>query len=105
MTAVVLTLVGLLKVEADPVWLRVVPSSESKQQKEYFDEKFGPFYLTEQIFIPDLGGNVEINSNATSSAIVVGNKPAVLSYDHLKYWFAVEEEIRNLISLNGRCLF
>ncbi|KAF9534386.1 patched family-domain-containing protein [Crepidotus variabilis] len=109
--ALVFAIVGLLnigwkkfEVETDPVRLWVAPSSESKQQKEYFDEKFGPFYRTEQIFITAIAGDAEADSNVTSSAIVVGNKPSVLSYQHLKYWLKVEDRIRKLKSPNGHTL-
>ncbi|SJL01723.1 related to NCR1-transmembrane glycoprotein, involved in sphingolipid metabolism [Armillaria ostoyae] len=89
------TLVGLLnigwknfEIETDPVRLWVSPSSESKIQKEYFDEHFGPFYRTEQIFITTSGED----------------KGPVLSWDHLKYWFDVEADIRGLKSQGGYTL-
>ena len=103
----VFVLIGLLnvgwkkfEVETNPVRLWVSPSSESKIQKEYFDEKFGPFYRTEQIFVTSVGGHAEI-SNASIHAITVGNKNPVLSWDHLKYWMDVEADIRALESPSG----
>ncbi|KIJ56700.1 hypothetical protein M422DRAFT_57364 [Sphaerobolus stellatus SS14] len=88
--ALMFTLVGLLnigwerfQVETDPVRLWVAPTSESKLQKEYFDENFGPFYRTQQTFV----------TPATS----VPSEP-VLTWDRLKWWFGVEHEIRNLRS-------
>ncbi|PPQ77710.1 hypothetical protein CVT25_011145 [Psilocybe cyanescens] len=115
--AAVFLVVGLLnigwkkfEVETDPVRLWVSPSSESKQQKEFFDNKFGPFYRTEQIFVTSVATNVEVISNFTSSsqyssqAIVIGNKKPVLTWDHLKYWFDVEADIRGLKSTNGHTL-
>ncbi len=85
------TLVGLLNigwsrfsVETDPVRLWVAPDSESKIQKDFFDQNFGPFYRPQQIFV-------------TSTAIGEYKKP-VLSWDHLKFWFSVEEDIRSLRS-------
>ncbi|KAH0587421.1 hypothetical protein H2248_006210 [Termitomyces sp. 'cryptogamus'] len=93
----VFLLVGLLnigwrkfEIETDPVRLWVAPTSESKLQKEYFDENFGPFYRTEQIFV--------------TSAPVFDNQAIntpVLSWDRLKYWFKVEEDIRRLRSPSG----
>ncbi|KAJ3502862.1 hypothetical protein NLJ89_g8696 [Agrocybe chaxingu] len=107
----VFMVVGLLnigwkrfEVETDPVRLWVAPSSESKQQKEFFDEKFGPFYRTEQIFITSVGGTAETSFNASTQAITLGDKPPVLSYGHLKYWFGVEDHIRKLKSPNGYTL-
>ncbi|KIO31040.1 glycoside hydrolase family 61 protein [Tulasnella calospora MUT 4182] len=84
-------------VEVDPVRLWVPPTSETKLQKEYFDEHFGPFYRTEQIFIsraPPSDGLV---------AKGAGDDP-VLSWDVLRWWMDVEEEIRNLRSPNGYTL-
>lgn len=85
--AIVFLVFGLLnigwkkfEVETDPVRLWVSPSSESKVQKEYFDEHFGPFYRPEQIF-------------------VTSNEEApVLSWSTLKYWAGVEADIRELKS-------
>lgn len=80
-------------IETDPVRLWVAPNSESKLQKEYFDEHFGPFYRPQQIFVtaaplPDDSDNIG----------------AVLSWDRLKYWAGVEADIRNLRSPNGYTL-
>ncbi|KAG8718513.1 hypothetical protein FRC08_005112 [Ceratobasidium sp. 394] len=69
------------QVETDPVRLWVAPNSELKQQKEFFDEHFGPFYKTEQIFITDASGS-----------------GPVMTYPRLKWWQDVENEIRELRS-------
>ena len=92
------------EVETDPVRLWVAPSSESKQQKEFFDANFGPFYRTEQIFVTTLPGIVEANYTSSLNPIVIGQKAPVLSWSHLKYWLAVETEIRELVSPNGYTL-
>lgn len=102
--AVMFTIVGLLNigwknfsVETDPVRLWVAPNSESKLQKEYFDEHFGPFYRTEQIFAT---ATPIATYNANSSAVktTMESKPPVLSWEHLKFWFKVNAEIRSLTS-------
>ncbi|KAF7331817.1 SSD domain-containing protein [Mycena kentingensis (nom. inval.)] len=97
--ALVFLFVGLLNIgwnyfdiEKDPVRLWVAPSSESRIQKDYFDEHFGPFYRPQQIFITSVDGEG-----------VEDGRP-VLSYDNLKYWFDVEEDIRALRSPNGYSL-
>ena len=97
--ALTFTAVGLLNigwssfaVETDPVRLWVAPDSASKLQKDYFDEHFGPFYRAEQIFVTS-SEYVEADLNATSDI-----KTPVLSWDHLKYWFEVEADIRALRS-------
>ncbi|KAG9010875.1 hypothetical protein FRB94_009577 [Tulasnella sp. JGI-2019a] len=88
------TVIGLLNlgwtrfaVETDPVRLWVAPTSETKLQKEYFDEHFGPFYRTEQMFI----------SSAAPAETGSRTEP-VLSWEHLKWWMKIEEEIRALRS-------
>ncbi|THH23163.1 hypothetical protein EUX98_g8015 [Antrodiella citrinella] len=93
--AVVFAVVGLLNlgwkwfsVETDPVRLWVSPDSESKLQKDYFDEHFGPFYRPEQIFVTSL-----VPSAGTTDA-----EPHILSWNSLKYWMDVEETIRGLQS-------
>ena len=77
------------QVETSPVRLWVGPQSESRIQKEMFDEWFGPFYRVEQVFVT--------SPSSTPSP--------VLSYPHLKYWLDVEEDIRSLKSMpNGYTL-
>ncbi|CAG8482510.1 2350_t:CDS:2 [Acaulospora colombiana] len=68
-------------VETDPVRLWVAPNSDSAMQKEFFDENFGPFYRTQQIFIT--------NRNSSQS---------VVTYENLKSLFILEQQIRNLES-------
>ncbi|KAG6880077.1 hypothetical protein C0992_006889 [Termitomyces sp. T32_za158] len=100
----VFLLVGLLnigwrdfEIETDPVRLWVAPTSESKLQKEFFDENFGPFYRTEQIFVTSAP---VLDSEAGNFSLAATNAP-VLSWDRLKYWFKVEEEIRSMRSPSG----
>lgn len=97
---IVFTLISLLnigwrkfEVETDPVRLWVSPSSESKLQKEFFDDNFGPFYRTEQIFITPASSVEGGEYGATSEY----NEP-VLTWSRLKWWFQVEKEIRALRS-------
>ena len=103
--ASVFLIVGLLnigwkkfEIETDPVRLWVSPTSESKQQKEFFDENFGPFYRTEQIFVTSTPVTSEYFANGSSATPSLANEERVLSWDHLKYWFNVEAEIRSLRS-------
>ncbi|CAG8596163.1 11314_t:CDS:2 [Funneliformis mosseae] len=69
------------EVETDPVRLWVAPNSDSAIQKEIFDQNFGPFYRTQQIFIS--------NKNSNQS---------VVNYDNLKNLFIIEREIREIKS-------
>ncbi len=40
-----------LEVTIDPVELWASPESRSRQEKDYFDKSFTPFYRTEQIIL------------------------------------------------------
>ena len=40
-----------LEVTIDPVELGASPESRSRQEKDYFDKSFTPFYRTEQIIL------------------------------------------------------
>lgn len=112
--AVVFLVIGLLNlgwrdfaIETDPVRLWVAPDSESKLQKEYFDEHFGPFYRPQQIFVTAAAPTTSshLTTNQTVELSVTGEgKPPVLSWEHLQYWFNVEAEIRALQSPNGYTL-
>ncbi|KAH7887967.1 patched family-domain-containing protein [Phlebopus sp. FC_14] len=104
--ALVFTIVGMLNlgwkkfaIETDPVRLWVAPDSDSKLQKEFFDEHFGPFYRAQQIFVTiasDPPAEPYHNDSIQSTS------RAVLSYGHLDYWLSVERDIRTLRSFpNG----
>ena len=97
----VFTVIGLLNlgwrkfdVETDPVRLWVAPDSESKLQKEFFDEHFGPFYRAQQIFVTNVPNPSMGNYNTSINSVYSG----VLSYEHLDYWLDVEKDIRALRS-------
>lgn len=88
-----LTICGVLNagwskfsVEKDPVRLWVPPKSDLALQKVYFEEHFGPFYRTEQIFVSRASGRT------------------VLDYETLQWWATTEAEIRNLRSASGTML-
>ena len=94
--AIMFTLMGFLtlgwvqfSIETDPVRLWVAPDSESKIQKDFFDQNFGPFYRPQQIFVTSI---------ATEEHGLSTTKKPVLSWDHLKFWFSVEADIHSLHS-------
>ncbi|KAI0033352.1 multidrug efflux transporter AcrB transmembrane domain-containing protein [Vararia minispora EC-137] len=100
--ATFITLVGLLNigwkdftVERDPVKLWVAPNSESRLQKQYFDEHFGPFFRPQQIFVTSV-------PRTSSDLIPIRDSDPttapVLTWEHLQYWFQVESDIRSLRS-------
>ncbi|KAF9076432.1 hypothetical protein BDP27DRAFT_1255295 [Rhodocollybia butyracea] len=99
--AVVFTIIGLINigwtkfdVETDPVRLWVAPNSDTRLQKDFFDEHFGPFYRPQQIFVTSIDQDSD----------------PVLSFEHLKYAFELEQHIRqnivstpNNLTLNDVC--
>lgn len=66
--------------EQDPINLWVSKKSPKYLEKQYFDEHFGPFYRTEQIFVVNETG------------------PVFSSYDTVKWWVDIENEIVNNIT-------
>lgn len=70
--------------ELEPARLWVSPTSAAAQEKQYFDENFGPFYRAEKIFLV----------NDTNPK---GPGP-VLSYETLKWWMEVEKSIETIES-------
>lgn len=40
-----------MEVTTDPIELWSAKVSRARREKDYFDEKFGPFYRTTQIFL------------------------------------------------------
>ncbi|KAK0554292.1 niemann-Pick type C- protein 1 [Tilletia horrida] len=101
-------------VETDPVHLWVAKDSESKLRKEYFDENFGPFYRTQQVFVMDatakqLAGQRPRTSAFDLDAVAHGrggdnitsylNEVApALTWERLLWWSDVEAAIRDLKS-------
>lgn len=94
------------EIEKDPVRLWVARGSESEVAKEEFDESFGPFYRTEQVFVslaPELRrveGEEEGEWNATIRASAdwqVIDAP-VLNWERLQWWASIEQQIRELRS-------
>ncbi|SCU98058.1 LAMI_0F12794g1_1 [Lachancea mirantina] len=81
---VLLSIAGVVfgELERDPINLWVSKNSKSYKEKAYFDDKFGPFYRVEQIF-------------------VVNETGPVLSYDTLKWWFDLEKNITTDLKSQG----
>jgi Niemann-Pick C1 protein len=85
---VVLMSLGWMRfeIETDPVRLWVSPDSAAAQEKVFFDEKFGPFFRAEQVFL--------VNDTAKGAG-------PVLSYETLDWWFGVESQIQRIKSYEG----
>ena len=84
---VVLMSLGWMRfeIETDPVRLWVAPNSAAAQEKAFFDEKFGPFFRAEQVFL--------VNDTGAGGP--------VLSYANLDWWFGIERQIGRLRSWDG----
>lgn len=96
------------EIETDPVRLWVAPNSESKLQKEFFDSHFGPFYRLQQVFVtvaPQDAATSELDCPSGECAFATNsNLPPVLNWEHLRWWFSVEDHIRTLQSTSGTTL-
>lgn len=93
-------------VETDPVELWVSPGSEARHRKMYFDEHFGPFYRTQQIFVMDktaaaLAKTMKPTAGDEWQQRLVGEASPVLNWERLQWWADVEAEIRTLKSSKG----
>lgn len=86
------------EVETDPVRLWVAPGSESKLQKEFFDENFGPFYKAEQLFVTVAPPAIQNQSEEVSALVQQWVDEPVMSFRRLRWWFDIEDEIRTLAS-------
>lgn len=106
--AVIFTLFGILnygwknfQVETDPVRLWVAPTSESRIQKDFFDEHFGPFYRPQQIFLTAPANGLSLTEPVTNSSNVAEDLQPVLSWSRLKWWNKVETDIASLETEEG----
>ncbi|KAK6436640.1 niemann-Pick type C-related protein 1 [Oleoguttula sp. CCFEE 5521] len=68
------------QIEKDPVKLWVAPNSDAAQEKQFFDESFGPFFRAEQAFLVN---DTDVN-----------NPGPVLTYETLQWWYNVEHRVR-----------
>ena len=94
------------EVETNPVGLWVAPDSVRKQEKDFFDSEFGPFYRLQQAFLMDTTAFVDLDSlaQANSSPLVGSLRPA-LSWERLQWMRDFEAEVRSLRSTpNGYSL-
>ncbi|MCO5614796.1 hypothetical protein L7F22_069080 [Adiantum nelumboides] len=91
------------------VWLSSFfysPGSEARHRKMYFDEHFGPFYRTQQIFVMDktaaaLAKTMKPTAGDEWQQRLVEEASPVLNWERLQWWADVEAEIRTLKSPKG----
>ncbi|QIX01986.1 hypothetical protein AMS68_007503 [Peltaster fructicola] len=75
------------EVETDPVKLWVSPDSAAAQEKQFFDNNFGPFFRAEQAFL--------VNDST------IGQAGPVLDDETLAWWYTVEERVGKVQSTRG----
>nr|QWX95805.1 NPC intracellular cholesterol transporter-like protein [Strongyloides stercoralis] len=104
---------GLLMVRftTDPVELWSYPHSKARQQKDFFDNNFGPFYRTEQVIVYPKNQLFFLHSNVTTEVDENYYGPA-FEKEFLREAFKLQLSIMNLnvkiqnnkiISLNDIC--
>ncbi|XP_058063255.1 NPC intracellular cholesterol transporter 1 homolog 1b [Anopheles bellator] len=89
-----------LIITTDPVELWAAPDSRSRQEKDYFDSRFSPFYRTEQIFIKPYKQEYFVHPTAA------GDQTFGPAYDRefLLEVFRLQQTIEQLGQAEGRGL-
>ncbi|XP_070533114.1 NPC intracellular cholesterol transporter 1-like [Ptychodera flava] len=91
-----------LEITTNPVELWSAPTSQARLEKNYFDEKFGPFYRTEQLIITSPNHNWTTYSTYPYGDVIpfgpVLSKDILhqvldlqLQIEHMKVWFEAEK--------------
>lgn len=89
-------------IEKDPVRLWVEKGSELAVQKRMFEEEFGPFYRTEQIFLsrrPRRDNDSKKKSKKRDEDRM--QMEPMLDWPTLQWWADIEDQIRSLTSPAG----
>lgn len=97
------------EMETDPVRLWVSPDSEARHRKAYFDEHFGPFYRTQQMFLMDsetaqLAGQRSYFASPDDWQDALLNNNQALSWQKLQWLADVEKTVRDMKTDNGTTL-
>ncbi|XP_014273548.1 NPC intracellular cholesterol transporter 1 homolog 1b [Halyomorpha halys] len=88
-----------LEVTSDPIKIWAAPNSRSRIEKDYFEERFGPFYRTEQIYFKPI--NLQnIRHNISGGFIEFG--PA-FNKDFLLSIFELQKKIYDIPGLEEVC--
>ncbi|RZC35061.1 Niemann-Pick C1 protein-like, partial [Asbolus verrucosus] len=90
-----------LKVITDPVEIWAAPHSRSREEKQFFDTNFQPFYRTNQIFMKSVGiepfiYNQTVQLNDGSNETLQHTFGPAFNYTFLKTVFSLQEEIQNI---------
>ncbi|CAH1389792.1 unnamed protein product [Nezara viridula] len=88
-----------LEVTSDPIKIWAAPDSRSRIEKDYFEERFGPFFRTEQIFLKPIN-LPKIGHNTSGGFIEFG--PA-FNKDFLLSAFQLQKKIYDIPDLQELC--
>lgn len=73
----------MLQVTTDPVEIWAAPHSRSRQEKDFFDANFQPFYRTNQVFIKSVGiESVRANEGPSTLFNTLPSIPVRLDTSH-----------------------
>ncbi|XP_059489962.1 NPC intracellular cholesterol transporter 1 homolog 1b-like [Neocloeon triangulifer] len=82
----------ILEVTTDPVKIWASPTSRSRQEKDFFDSRFRPFYRTEQIFFKAVNMD-DVFHETADGEVIFG---PVFNKTFLEVVFKLQEEIQQL---------
>ncbi|KAJ3648324.1 hypothetical protein Zmor_020135 [Zophobas morio] len=90
-----------LEVVTDPVEIWAAPHSRSRQEKDFFDSNFQPFYRTNQIFfktvnIPPFTYNQTIIGDDGNPDVIIHTFGPAFDQTFLKTVFNLQQEIQNI---------
>ncbi|XP_071233775.1 NPC intracellular cholesterol transporter 1-like [Salvelinus alpinus] len=88
-----------MKITTDPVELWSSPSSQARQEKDYFDSHFGPFFRAEQLIITTTLQSESIYSPYPAGADVPFGAP--LDKDVLHQVLDLQTDIENIVASYG----
>lgn len=91
-------------IEKDPVKLWVAKGSESERNKASFEQNFGPFYRTEQIFVAAAPSRQPDRYATEGQPRWDPVDQPVLTWERLRWWSQVEKDIQTLVSPKGTSL-
>ncbi|XP_054853741.1 NPC1-like intracellular cholesterol transporter 1 isoform X2 [Eublepharis macularius] len=82
-----------IRLTTDPVELWSSPNSQARQEKDFYDQNFGPFFRTNQVIL-----TVKDRSNYTYDSLILGKKNfnGILSMDVLLQLLTLQTKLQNI---------
>lgn len=82
-----------IQLTTEPIELWSSPDSRARQEKDFYDQNFGPFFRTNQVILTAKG-----RSNYTYDSLILGKKNfnGILSMDVLEELLMLQSELQNL---------